>query len=372
MLIKPYNVIVAATVQNERSLIMEIRVSENIKRLRKEKGLTQETLAGILHISPQSISKWERGDAYPDISMLPTLANCFGITIDALLGNDQIIAEERIKHYIEEYKKFTTNEEGQRALELAKIAYEDYSYDYRIVMLYVNALKVYGTSNDKEEIECLCKLVLKNCTDKTLLLDASSHILGLNSAEDKFAFMEKYIEYGQDWNWFNVYPHSSVEGKIMMQSDIIDKWWHLNAYIGILANSKNDIEGYVVSPQEKIALIKKQQAIFNAMFDEDDFGEFVFYVGQFNELLTKEYLAIGDTEKAIECFEKSVNGWLAYNNLPNEYEYKNILISYRPCMKEKLNGSYTTLSRYKNEIDKNPIYDIIRNREEFINAYSKL
>ena len=73
-----------------------------------------------------------------------------------------------------------------------------------------------------------------------------------------------------------------------------------------------------------------------------------------------------------KCFEKSVNGWLAYNNLPNEYEYKNILISYRPCMKEKLNGSYTTLSRYKNEIDKNPIYDIIRNREEFINAYSKL
>ena len=158
----------------------------------------------------------------------------------------------------------------------------------------------------------------------------------------------------------------------MMQSDIIDKWWHLNAYIGILANSKNDIEGYVVSPQEKIALIKKQQAIFNAMFDEDDFGEFVFYVGQFNELLTKEYLTIGDIEKAIECFEKSVNGWIAYNNLPNEYEYKNILISHRPCMKEKLNGSYTTLSRYKNEIDKNPIYDIIRNREEFINAYSKL
>ena len=60
---------------------MEISVSENIRRLRKEKGITQEALAEILHISPQSISKWERGDAYPDISMLSPLANYFGVTI---------------------------------------------------------------------------------------------------------------------------------------------------------------------------------------------------------------------------------------------------------------------------------------------------
>lgn len=304
--------------------------------------------------------------------MLSPLANYFGVTIDSLLGNDKIIAEERINRYVEDYKSLTAKDDGKRALEIAKIAYEDYSYDYRIIMLYVNALKVYGTSNDKEEIDRLCKLVLKNCTDNILLSDASSHILGLNSAEDKFAFMEKYIEYGQDWNWFNVYSYSSVEGKIMMQSDIVDKWWHLNAYIGILANSKNDIEGYVVSPQEKIALIKKQQAIFNAMFDEDDLGEFVFYVGQFNELLAKEYLSIGDTENAIECFEKSVEGWVAYNNLPESYEYKNILINQRPYLKRKLGGSYTTLERYKSAIDNDTIYDVIREEKRFLNAYGKL
>ena len=157
-----------------------------------------------------------------------------------------------------------------------------------------------------------------------------------------------------------------------MQSDIVDKWWHLNAYIGILANSKNDIEGYVVPPQEKIALIKKQQTIFNAMFDEDDLGEFVFYVGQFNELLAKEYLSIGDTENAIECFEKSVEGWVAYNNLPENYEYKNILINHRPYLKQKLGGGYSTLERYKSAIDNDSIYDVIREEKRFLNAYCKL
>ena len=77
---------------------MKIRISENIKRLRKDMRLTQEMLAEVLHISPQSISKWERGDAYPDISMLPSIANYFGVTVDALLGNDKIIAEEGQKH----------------------------------------------------------------------------------------------------------------------------------------------------------------------------------------------------------------------------------------------------------------------------------
>ena len=75
---------------------MEIKISENLRRFRKEKNLTQESLANMLSITPQSVSKWERGEGYPDITMLPSLANCLGVTVDALLGNDLILAEERI------------------------------------------------------------------------------------------------------------------------------------------------------------------------------------------------------------------------------------------------------------------------------------
>ena len=57
---------------------MTLLICENIKRLRRERNLTQEEMAAHLGISFQSISKWERGDGYPDITMLPTLANYFG------------------------------------------------------------------------------------------------------------------------------------------------------------------------------------------------------------------------------------------------------------------------------------------------------
>ena len=83
---------------------MKITLANNLRELRKNKNLTQEELAGYLNISPQAISKWERGEGFPDIAMLPVIANYFGVTIDTLLGNDTTSIEEKIRHYCDEYE----------------------------------------------------------------------------------------------------------------------------------------------------------------------------------------------------------------------------------------------------------------------------
>lgn len=57
-----------------------------IMRLRKENDLTQEQLANALGITYQAVSKWETGVSSPDISMLPLLADLFGVSIDTLFG----------------------------------------------------------------------------------------------------------------------------------------------------------------------------------------------------------------------------------------------------------------------------------------------
>lgn len=67
---------------------MKLKIGEKIKELRYEKGLTQEEIGALIGVSAQSVSKWERGEGYPDIEMLPSLANYFGISIDELLGAD--------------------------------------------------------------------------------------------------------------------------------------------------------------------------------------------------------------------------------------------------------------------------------------------
>lgn len=68
-------------------------LSENLKKYRILKNLTQEDVAEYLGITPQSVSKWERGESYPDITLLPALANIFETSIDLLVGMDTIRAE---------------------------------------------------------------------------------------------------------------------------------------------------------------------------------------------------------------------------------------------------------------------------------------
>lgn len=65
-------------------------IAKNLKRLRLEMGLTQEELAERVGVTGQAVSKWERDECYPDITLLPGLSNCFGVTVDELLGMTEI------------------------------------------------------------------------------------------------------------------------------------------------------------------------------------------------------------------------------------------------------------------------------------------
>jgi len=71
-----------------------LHLSENLKKYRLLKNLTQEDVAEYLGITAQSVSKWERGESYPDITFLPALANIFETSVDLLIGMDTIRAEE--------------------------------------------------------------------------------------------------------------------------------------------------------------------------------------------------------------------------------------------------------------------------------------
>lgn len=79
-------------------------LAENLKSHRNSMKFTQEEIAEMLCVSPQSVSKWERGDTYPDITLLPALANLFRTSIDALVGMDKINdAEARTQVFMKEH-----------------------------------------------------------------------------------------------------------------------------------------------------------------------------------------------------------------------------------------------------------------------------
>ncbi|MBO3446390.1 helix-turn-helix transcriptional regulator [Clostridium sp. CCUG 7971] len=99
-----------------------MNLSENLKKLRKEKNLSQEQLAKMLNVSRQAVSKWESGKTYPDIDNLILLRDIFNITLDDLIINESKIKDEETIEINDlpnnNYIEFDENEEDELSVNL--------------------------------------------------------------------------------------------------------------------------------------------------------------------------------------------------------------------------------------------------------------
>lgn len=79
-----------------------MKFNENLKFLRKKQGLTQEELAEKLNVSRQSVTKWESGNAIPDIEKIKEIAYIFLISVDSLIGDIENKTPNKLKKRIQD------------------------------------------------------------------------------------------------------------------------------------------------------------------------------------------------------------------------------------------------------------------------------
>ena len=115
----------------------ELKIYEVILRERKKKNMTQEALAEALGVSAQAVSNWERG-GYPDITMLPVIANFFGISVDELLEND-VKSQELVESEL--YHDYREIEDVRGQIEFATQYYRKYPKNYRIAIFVSNLIR---------------------------------------------------------------------------------------------------------------------------------------------------------------------------------------------------------------------------------------
>lgn len=131
---------------------MNLSIGANIKRNRLERNLTQEEVASHIGVSFQTISKWERGEGYPDIEMLPILANYFKISVDELLG---VSDREKQCKYDEFNRKWEHNNEiglHRENVVLMKGGLKLFPLDpLMLVQLSTSLEKIDGTQEEKEK-----------------------------------------------------------------------------------------------------------------------------------------------------------------------------------------------------------------------------
>ena len=156
---------------------MNLYISENIRRLRREKNITQERLAEHLGISTQAVSKWERGETYPDITLIIPLASYFNVTTDELLGLDTAKNEQRAQQILDDCFRLNSECRWEEAAEILRNGYREFPNHWRIVTAYMWNLAGGSADNDpghllahREELESVSSRILEECTDDELRL----------------------------------------------------------------------------------------------------------------------------------------------------------------------------------------------------------
>lgn len=342
----------------------ELNIASIIAKKRHEKGITQDQLAEYIGVSKASVSKWETGQSYPDITFLPRIAMYFNISIDELIGYKPQMTKEDINKL---YKKLSTdfaknNFEDVYNLckEYIKKYYSCYELLIKIASLYINHFMISTDINiQKEMIDSAIQLVIRvkeESEDVRLINEAiqmESAIYLMNGQADKLLDL-----LGEDIQ--AIFPKEAlIASAYQMQGNIekAEEVFQIVDYqelIMLLSNSSQEIMINIDKKEKAEEIIKRTTKVIE-LFNFDKMHLNVaasIYISS-----AVFYVRHEDKEKAIyylNKYVKSAQNEEIYELHPDDYFN---LIGH--WLKEN-----TTLPRDRNIIKKS-ILESVKNNPEF-------
>lgn len=146
-----------------------LKIAENIYQRRKEKNITQEELADFMMVTKASVSKWETGQSYPDILLLPKLATFFNVTVDELIGYEPQLSLEQIKKIYEDFSKDITKNGIDEVIRDIKLTINQYYSCFELLYymgtLIVNHCDLVGEGDKKQEYLKYANEIFKRVID---------------------------------------------------------------------------------------------------------------------------------------------------------------------------------------------------------------
>lgn len=122
-----------------------MEIGNRIRQMRTSKGVTQEELANVLNVSNQAVSRWETGITTPDITLLPSIALFFGVTIDEIFNPSPEEKLERLRHRFYYTEDYLSDDEFESALAFLKEqegVYDDTAEIWHLLaQLYLNRIE---------------------------------------------------------------------------------------------------------------------------------------------------------------------------------------------------------------------------------------
>lgn len=293
---------------------MNILLSEQLKKLRREKGNTQEDLATHLGISTQAVSKWEREDGYPDITLLPAIASYYNVSVDDLLGVGAIEKEKKLSAYREKDSKLFHDGKSSERVALWREAQKEFPNDLSVIYHLMYSLRAADRKANADEIIACGERILNESTDQSLRGGAIqclcfTYYYPKKDTETAKKYAEMAGGYSVTFN--EMLPHilEGEEAVLQCQRNVqalFDMVW---------LNVRTMCRKGDFTPEEQIKAREFLVKCFDLLYPDGNCG---FYHCRCLEIyweMAASYLKLNDAENMFKSLEKSAEHAIKYDTM---------------------------------------------------------
>ncbi len=334
---------------------MTIKIGEKIRELRKKADVNQERFAEYLGVTAQAVSKWEVEGGYPDIELLPSIANFFNISIDELMGFNVMKNQEKIDRMIQQAGA-ERSRKWYDGTTLAMLRNSIQEFPNHYDLLYSLARALYLTKepyvffteeerrNNLREAISICTRILDDCTDDNLRFRS---LQVLAQAYKDIGEKEKAIDIA------NRLPLARDSRDMVLpeildgeakSNQIVQNIWLLSDMFEFLilnlANSK-----YKDNAEKRIELFQKLIRIDEILHENNDYIHENLRLRAAYFWIAEDYMKLKDYSNALDSIEKFAEHSIKFDVLPEVSVYTSVIYQGETCPKNKDFGDYknTTL-----------------------------
>lgn len=348
-----------------------MEIGKRIKELRVSKNMTQEDLAFKLGVSTQAVSRWETNITYPDITLLPILANIFDVTVDYLLDVDMMKKQQEIDDIHDQDMKLFNEGKIEERLKLIEGAIKKYPNSWSLKGTLMNIYFTISYNLEDYNNEYVDKTInlgneiLDKCTDDDTRYLAIQELVFCYRRKNELDNAKKIVDKLLDM----------IISKDFLYPDVVKGVERIKATQRIFESLAEMFYGKLITTygREEVGkrdiVLLKGIKMFELVYEKEDYG---FYNERISDLYmrcAKDQAKIKNAPKTIKYLKLSLKYLDEFIKIYNDKE----VIKHTSFLVDRLeddsskwsfSSEFNYYNEFKNDLEID-IFDFIRDDEEF-------
>ena len=367
---------------------MQLKIGEVIKQLRIAHSITQEKLADYLNVSAQSISKWENGLSYPDITLIPTIALFFNISTDELFSLSTYTHTQKFTDYKTQYDSLKRKGSIRECIALCREMFVEYPRNYIVLSDLADSLiscyegldanhQLAVDNHYLDEAVKLNELILSDCNDLNLKLHATLMLCKyyplVNQKDKALTLIEQFSSLDSCKERL---LEEVLEGEacIKQQQTNLLKLTDLIAQTLIHLSFTKGKNIPHLSMDEKIDFVLSANKLYQLIIPDENYLYFHSRLARNHRRLADLYLAKHDPESCLLHLNQAFYHAKCYDELPSSSHYTSPFISFCEFDKNTYpnNEEVNECERLRYMMTAQGVFDTLNKEPRFIKLVEKL